>query len=93
MYNILEHKNLTKEIFLTENKLNDDKISEIFNNFDLSNTFVYICGTINYNSMIGDIAKQKRFVFTRIVSTRLKRICFSLNKNVLLRQYIINYIF
>ena len=40
LYDILVHKNLTKEIFLSENKLNDDKISEIFNNFNNLNTFV-----------------------------------------------------
>lgn len=63
LYDRLEHGNLTKEIFLTENKLNDEKISKIFNNFDLLNTFVYICGTVNYNSMIGNIAKKKSFQY------------------------------
>ena len=61
LYDKLKHEKLEKKIFLTENKLTNNKVKSILDQFNNSLTFIYICGTENYNSMISDIAKKNDF--------------------------------
>jgi len=61
LYDKLKHEKLEKKIFLTENKLTNNKVKSILDQFNNWLTFIYICGTENYNSMISDIAKQNDF--------------------------------
>ncbi len=61
LYDKLNHIKLQKKMFLIENKLTNNKVISILDQFNKSLTFIYICGTENYNSMISNIATQNHF--------------------------------